>query len=200
MATQHSVITDPQIHEPKGMSTAAVDTVYVADGAGSGSFQSVSDFSGNGWSTFEDDGGTLTVSTTASLGTLVTNTTLGAGTDETHAPADATSSWWDSSANKFKPTNAGDVYTLEICFEIAATSSFVYGVLEADVNSTIVGDIVFPSTRGVGEIFKLHLPLIADASMVTNGLALRVYKDTGGSSVLVLDNVTIDVIRVYKGA
>ena len=36
MAVQHSEITDPNIHEPKGASTAALGQVYAADGAGSG--------------------------------------------------------------------------------------------------------------------------------------------------------------------
>lgn len=36
MAFQHSDITDPNIHEPKGISTAALGQVYAADGAGSG--------------------------------------------------------------------------------------------------------------------------------------------------------------------
>ena len=39
MATQHDSITDPNIHEPKGISTADVDTLYVPDGLGSGDWQ-----------------------------------------------------------------------------------------------------------------------------------------------------------------
>jgi len=39
MATvQHSVLTDPNIHEPKGVATAANGKVYVANGAGSGTW------------------------------------------------------------------------------------------------------------------------------------------------------------------
>lgn len=38
---QHSAITDPHVHEPKGASTAANNTVYVADGVGSGTWQIV---------------------------------------------------------------------------------------------------------------------------------------------------------------
>lgn len=38
---QHSAITDPQVHEPKGASTASADTVYVSDGVGSGTWQQV---------------------------------------------------------------------------------------------------------------------------------------------------------------
>jgi hypothetical protein len=41
MAIQHVDITDPNIHEPKGASTASIGTVYVADGAGSGSWEKI---------------------------------------------------------------------------------------------------------------------------------------------------------------
>lgn len=36
---EHSELPDNLLHEPKGASTAAAGTVYVADGAGSGSFK-----------------------------------------------------------------------------------------------------------------------------------------------------------------
>lgn len=35
---EHSQLPDELLHEPKGASTAAAGTVYVANGAGSGSF------------------------------------------------------------------------------------------------------------------------------------------------------------------
>jgi len=38
MTIQHGVITDPDVHEPKGASTASVGQVYVSDGAGSGTW------------------------------------------------------------------------------------------------------------------------------------------------------------------
>lgn len=40
MAIQHNTITDPNIHEPKGVSTATDGQVYKADGAGSGTWTS----------------------------------------------------------------------------------------------------------------------------------------------------------------
>lgn len=36
---QHSAITDPNIHEPKGVTSAAAGTVYVANGSGSGTWK-----------------------------------------------------------------------------------------------------------------------------------------------------------------
>lgn len=39
MVTQHSAITDPNIHEPKGVLYASSGQVYFADGAGSGNWE-----------------------------------------------------------------------------------------------------------------------------------------------------------------
>lgn len=36
---QHKDLPNAELHEPKGVSTAAVDSFYVADGAGSGSWK-----------------------------------------------------------------------------------------------------------------------------------------------------------------
>lgn len=38
MTVAHSSITDPNIHEPKGVATANDEEVYIADGAGSGAW------------------------------------------------------------------------------------------------------------------------------------------------------------------
>lgn len=41
MTIQHKLITDPDIHEPKGAAAAGARKVYVADGAGSGNWEYV---------------------------------------------------------------------------------------------------------------------------------------------------------------
>lgn len=41
MAIQHVDIADPDIHEPKGVSAASAETVYVADGAGTGAWEKI---------------------------------------------------------------------------------------------------------------------------------------------------------------
>ena len=38
MTIQHNTISDPEIHEPKGISTAVADKVYMSDGSQSGSW------------------------------------------------------------------------------------------------------------------------------------------------------------------
>lgn len=42
MTIQHKLITDPDIHEPKGVASAAINKVYVSSGAGSGTWQKLS--------------------------------------------------------------------------------------------------------------------------------------------------------------
>jgi hypothetical protein len=39
MTIQHKLITDPDIHEPKGVATASAGKAYVANGTGSGSWE-----------------------------------------------------------------------------------------------------------------------------------------------------------------
>lgn len=39
--TEHVNVTDPNNHEPKGASIAVADTVYISDGAGSGSWSNI---------------------------------------------------------------------------------------------------------------------------------------------------------------
>lgn len=41
MAIEHVSINDPEIHEPKGASTAAANTAYMSDGAGSGTWRQI---------------------------------------------------------------------------------------------------------------------------------------------------------------
>ena len=41
MTVEHVTITDPNLHEPKGVAAASADEVYVADGAGSGAWGTI---------------------------------------------------------------------------------------------------------------------------------------------------------------
>jgi len=62
MATvQHSAITDPNIHEPKGVVAATINKVYVSNGTGSGTWQKISPPQLAGLTTNGQAGDTLTV-------------------------------------------------------------------------------------------------------------------------------------------
>lgn len=49
----HADLTDPDgIHEPKGISTADENTIYVADGSGSGNYKTLNDIAGGAWTAY----------------------------------------------------------------------------------------------------------------------------------------------------
>ncbi len=72
MATvQHSTLTSAELHEPKGVATANANTVYIADGAGSGQWR----LKPNGYAFYDNDTGTtFTTPTSPTLCNVTTNT------------------------------------------------------------------------------------------------------------------------------
>lgn len=88
----HSTLTGSELHEPKGAASAALGTVYVADGAGSGNWTSLStsSFTGmiadfpaieapTGW--LELDGSVISTSTYPALFSVMAKTSAGTRTN-----------------------------------------------------------------------------------------------------------------------
>jgi hypothetical protein len=73
LSIQHAALEDPQIHEPKGASTATAGQVWVSDGAGSGAFSD----------TFENVHGQMNILSNTTALTLVAaaDATLNTNTD-----------------------------------------------------------------------------------------------------------------------
>lgn len=107
MATEHSTITDPDIHEPKGVAAATAGQAYIADGAASGTWTDVYQFA----SVYSSEADAVSVS---SIGT--TPQTLPFAND---APDNICVS--DSANNRITLTNAGIYFVLFDCsFSTAA--------------------------------------------------------------------------------
>ena len=69
---QHNALTDPNIHEPKGISTATEGKVYVSNGSGSGTWQLPS---GHSHGELYITGGTVSQTLPAASGTAILNPT-----------------------------------------------------------------------------------------------------------------------------
>lgn len=74
MAVQHSAITDPDIHEPKGVAAATLGQVYTADGAGSGDWSIID---ARGFVSFSNISAPLTITYPASYTKVNASTTVG---------------------------------------------------------------------------------------------------------------------------
>jgi hypothetical protein len=99
--TEHTIITDPYLHEPKGVASAAANKVYVSNGAGSGSWLSPYVM---GWEDVADSG--VTQNLTSGAWVDLTNDGNGLQTTSTYLIPGTTSAW-DPIANEFNWADAG---------------------------------------------------------------------------------------------
>lgn len=144
MTIEHKNITDPNIHEPKGAGTASADTVYTADGLGSGAWErpkivgqessslgqiAVSDGAGGVVWKFYPEGfgfykgnGAAQVFNTAYKKLL--NNAGDSTTNTAYLPYEirGVSQLWDSTSNKITPVAEGDSYQMRLDLPITGES------------------------------------------------------------------------------
>lgn len=72
---EHVSITDPNIHEPKGVASATADRVYVSDGAGSGAWQLLNPYGGIIYNDVAGSGTTISGPTSYTLMNVNTSDT-----------------------------------------------------------------------------------------------------------------------------
>lgn len=197
---QHRTISDPDIHEPKGVAGAESGTVYIANGTNSGSWQSLKDFVGTGWGYYEDDtltlGSPLSVTATSTPGTQLTINSSVTETDE--LPSDATSPLWNAGTNKINPIAEGDSYSVRLSLTASNTTGATYAIVYLDVGgaSGIIYEnpILFPA--GDGTKVSLDFTLRVNADFATNGGSLHIYKDGGTLEII---DTSILITRLHKG-
>lgn len=200
--TSHKILTDPELHEPKGVSSASANTVYVSNGSGSGVWTTTSSLGTQyqGWSKYVDDN--YTGATSLVIGNSGAATKLlidGVGeTSEAEAPTGATDSLWNTSTNVIEPIASNDFYLVHLGFTVSVSTSLTYFVAQLNVggSSGVVWEQTLTNPRGVGEKFNLTIPAIANADFVANGGSLYLYKS--GTSMSVQD-MSVTIARLYKG-
>lgn len=134
---QHSALTTGELHEPKGTAAASADEVFVADGAGSGSFKTIYTQG------FEDYNDLATTSTPIPLtvaGTAynLTNDGAGAFTNTTYR-LPGYSAIWDVATNAFDFSGAGLVLgdTVDIRFDMDIVNSGANGSFDLKLDLAI---------------------------------------------------------------
>jgi len=200
LTIEHVAITDPQIHEPKGASTAANKSVYYADGAGSGSWTDFHDIEDRGWE-FQKHSTTQVFTTTASRISID-----GGGTNSTTTytvPSIAGSTTlWDTTTGFLNPVAAGDCYMVRFEFPVTAvTGSPAYFELQVDI-----GGGGTPSNVILHRAFSLYktptfylsgaFPLFTTATSLANGFQFFLNVDAATSATVTGANVF--VMRTYR--
>ena len=206
MAIEHDSIPNSDIHEPKGADTAAADTVYVSDGAGSGSWKLienatatstdgavlVSDGAGsgewvrwNGFAQYQDTDRTVgTPTQTLTAGTRTLWQCDGGDLTYTRNPSDLAVAMWDTTNFKHVPIAEDDTYTLRVTFTAQNyAGSTPYIELELDIGGSV--GVIYADSRalrkgGAAQALTFTIPVFTGSTYFANGGEIYVtYQGTG---------------------
>jgi hypothetical protein len=142
---QHSALTAANLHEPKGADTAAVNKVYVSDGAGSGAWKTICSI---GWEDISHNGAAQNLS--SGVRTKLLNDQAGSQSDTTYILPSA-SSVWDSTNNQFDFAAAGLLVgdTVDLRIDMEYTVDTNNGGFLVEMDFAVGGS--FPFTLPVDE-------------------------------------------------
>ena len=153
--TEHVVIQDPQIHEPKGASTASLGHVYISDGAGSGAW--VNNLAGTIKQGVYDYHDVATQTTPIELTSADTDYELtndAAGAQTYSKPLAGLSAMWDENTDRFVWNNGdvlaiGDTVDIRLDVEVITTTvnTAVTITLELDPDDLAVAIPLIPETN-----------------------------------------------------
>lgn len=191
---QHVNITDPNIHEPKGVASADINTVYLADGTGSGEWVSTRTLQLSTLWEHHVDGqytSTAPLSLVADTRTKLTNDGTGGSTLFSHL----STALWDTSTNLIKPAARGDAYSLRLQFKVLPSVANGYVGIEVDSNGEILVAEDKSYLRGaVPQSILASTDLFALTNFVDNGAGIYL---TSSIAADVYD-ITLLLVRTYK--
>lgn len=193
----HSTLTDPYLHEPKGASTAVNGQVYVSNGAASGSWK----YLPSGWGYYQHSGAAQTFNTTDAK--LVINGT-GALNNTSYLPREirGVGNLWDTVNNKITPIRLGDSYDTRIDLPITSRTTAVELTISLDIGGGATPTtIILPQYTSIAKTapftVSIPIPMLAlSATTVTNGIQLFIKVDAGSIAVT---NPSISIIRTHGG-
>lgn len=203
---EHKDITDPNIHETKGASTALVGQVLTANGDGTSTFQNPAVYS-------EVDIGWYNVSDTATTGSPIalsvagtfydlTNNASGTDTSNTYGVA-GISSVWNTGTSRFDFSGLALGDLVNISVDVSYTTTTANTALDMIVE------------LGVGQPGVYNIPLVVGQNIKTSSTArivaqklitmkntttkdfparIRVKADQTGSTIVV-NNFVVEVIK-----
>lgn len=204
MATvQHSSLTDPDLHEPKGISSAVSNTVYTANGSGSGTFIPVNRFPGTGWGRYTNANYTgvtyLNITTSAQVLPFDTNA------DVTQLPIalnGTTTSLMNLSTETLQFVSAGDMHSITLSFLIVNTTGSpnhidltLYGSSDGTTYSTILGETTVPVLKSANQFVNASSLFPVTSDMATYGARIELKTDIGSLNIKDINLITT---RVHK--
>jgi hypothetical protein len=200
---QHSSLTDPNLHEPKGISTASANQLYLSNGSGSGTWTNANRFPGTGWGKYTN---TTYVGTTA-LAISTTPVLLPFTTDDTVSQlpitlTGTTSSLMNLSTETLQFVAAGDLHMITLTMEFYSAigtpdhlDMVIYGSSDGTTYATRLGETTVYLTKGIGQVITESSLFPVTSNMVSHGA--RIYLSTNDDTANMI-NIGLISARVHK--
>lgn len=206
MAIQHSAIPDAQLHEPKGIVSAANKTTYVANGAGSGTWRKIKESDIDytvatdnmyGWNDVSDSLYTLSAPRSVASGARVqvTNNGLAVQSNITRL-----GSVWSTLTNQFNINDLNSSYLLRVTAKVqaAAVAGTPYALkleLQSDNGPIVIaGSDMF--IKGGGHVNHVTCVLPFYMGSVINNYPLKLY--VSPDTAITMYEVGFFIQRMYK--
>lgn len=205
---QHSNLTDPNLHEPKGISTATADQVYISNGSASGNWRDVNRLPGTGWGQYSNSvyTGTTYLNITDAGVVLPFDTNV----NVTQLPitlTGSTSPLMDLSTERLLFVSAGDMHSITLGFFIATeTGSAVYVDLslytstDGTTYATLVGESTYPILKSTGGTVNQYVNASSlfpvTSNMATYGAKIQLKTATGDA--INIKDINVITTRVHK--
>lgn len=199
---QHSSLTDPNLHEPKGISSASANQLYLSNGSGSGVWTNANRFPGTGWGKYTNTtyvgATTLAISTTPVLLPFTTDDNV------SQLPitlTGTTSNLMNLATETLQFVAVGDLHSITLTFKISgATSSnridiILYGSSDGITYNTFLGETTVSLAKGSGLVITESSLFPVTSDMVTHGARIYLNTDTNTANIIDIGLITA---RVHK--
>ena len=201
---QHSSLTDPNLHEPKGISSASANQLYLSNGSGSGTWTNANRFPGTGWGKYTN---TTYVSTTyfvvPNTNTLLPFTTADNVSQLPITLTGTTSSLLNLATETLQFVAVGDLHSLTISLKVDSFAGGAPKVLDITLFGSTDG-ITYGTFLGETSVYlgKTTNQFITESSlfpvtsdMVTHGARINLKTDVGSVNIVDIGLITA---RVHK--
>lgn len=200
---QHSSLTDPNLHEPKGIAAASANQLYLSNGSGSGTWTNSNRFPGTGWGKYTN---TTYVGTTA-LAISTTPVLIPFTTDDTVSQipislTGTTSSLMNLSSETLQFVSAGDLHSITLTMKVYSTSGtpvtmdvILYGSSDGSTYNTLLGETTVNLSKGAGQVITESSLFPVTSNMVSHGARIYAATNTGTANII---DIGLISARVHK--
>lgn len=205
MATiQHKDIPDAQRHEPKGISSASANSLYMSNGSASGAWTPATRMAGTGWGQYSNSTyvGTNALSITSTATIIPFNSVVSEAQLPISLAGATPSTLFDNTDNTLRFIAAGDLHAVTVTFQSYSSSGtpvyvdmHLYGSSDGTTYATLLGSKTIPILKSSGgQVFVETSLFPVTSDMISHGAKISLTSD----ATLGIINLGLITARIHR--